>query len=148
MYAPARFCWDDPEKGRQEVAQAFSRITKTHRVDTSRALLGGFSQGGALAISMALEGKPVSVKGFVGIAPAFQNLKPLIPLIGGAVKRGVKGYLITGDRDPGRRQVEQLYCEFEAKDLPCKLEVRPNLGHDYPRDFAAMLPGVVQFLLS
>ena len=147
MYSPGRFCWDDRERGKKEVTDAFSRIAKSRRIKDGQVILGGFSQGGALAARLALEANLIAAKGFLCVAPAFTEVGSLRPLIRAAVKRGVRGYLITGEKDPNRPKTEELHRELASKGLSCRLEVQPSLGHEYPTDFASRLSSAIEFLL-
>ena len=147
MYSTGRFCWDDRDRGKKEVADAFRRIAKSRAIRKEEVMLGGFSQGGALAVRMALEAEPIGAKGFVCVSPALTEVVSLMPLIGEAVKRRVRGYLITGERDPSRPLIEELHRKLTSKGLACRLEVNPHLGHEYPENFPSTLSSAIEFLL-
>ncbi|MDG7016534.1 MAG: hypothetical protein JRM82_04070 [Nitrososphaerota archaeon] len=143
------YCWDDEAIAERELGGAVAKLMRTHRVDPEKFVMGGFSQGGTLALKLALEQKPARTKGFVAVVPALRGkMDSLMPLIDGAAERGLRGYLFTGERDFARSAVEQFHKEARAIELSCGLSVEKNLGHDYPNDFGPKLASAVKFVLA
>lgn len=80
VYSKDRFSWDDPALAKTEILDAFLKVTKSYDVDSDKVILGGFSQGGALAVQFALDGT-VPCRAFVVVAPAFRETKAIVPLV-------------------------------------------------------------------
>ena len=147
LFQRGGYCWDDPARAHKEASVAIKKVMRSYPIDPQRVLIGGTSQGGALAVKMALEQEPVKIKGFVVNVPAFRDVESLIKLIP-SVRRGLRGYIFTGENDPGRERIERLYHEMDAENLPCRLVVQPKLGHDYPGRFGQKLVSAAKFVLS
>jgi acetyl esterase/lipase len=98
-------------------------------------VIGGASQGGGRAAAIALTGDPFSCRGLVAVVSAY----PDVPDVAGAARdagaRALRAYLLTGDRDTTRDQVEHLYADLLAGGVEAKQEVVPDLGHEFPNDF-------------
>jgi len=50
---PIGFCWDDIELARQEIQDAYENVLVQYPIDINNITVGGFSQGGAMAIDIA-----------------------------------------------------------------------------------------------
>jgi acetyl esterase/lipase len=148
LFQKGAYCWDDTIQAQKEVSDAFKRIVRSYPIDPRKVLIGGKSQGGALAVKIALEQKPLKTKGFVVNVPAFEDVDSLVKLVPSAARNGLRGYFFTGENDPGRVRIEKLYHEMDTGGLPCRLVVHPKLGHDYPENFGPKLASAVKFVLS
>jgi acetyl esterase/lipase len=65
---PGAYGWDDDELAGKEIAAHYERLCSQYPVDRSRVVLGGISQGGALAVHLAL-GRKLPVRGFLAVVP-------------------------------------------------------------------------------
>ncbi len=142
------FSWDDPERARQELGDHYRALQRDHPVDTVRVVLAGYSQGGALALSLALQGDPVPPRAFILVAPsplpAFGTLEAAIE---NATARGLQGWIWTGQRDPSLEATKELHRFLVEGGLDCQLHVEPDVGHEFPPDFASKLKSAVTFLV-
>lgn len=143
---PDAFAWDDRETAERELRAAFDTITRTVRFDPVQIILAGASQGGSLAISLALRGDLIPARGFLAVVPAVGKVDGFQHLLEPAARRGVRGWLLTGERDPGRANIERFHERCRAAGLPCHLTVVPGLEHDFPLDFADRLPAALAYL--
>jgi predicted esterase len=141
-------CWDDEARARDDVAWALSEARRQHAVDSERLVLAGASQGGKLAVELALRGEPVLVRGFIAVVPSITKPAPLFPLVAAAAARGLRGWILTGEHDGCRPGVEALHGGMTAAGLPCVLEVVQGLGHDFPTDFGERLPAALEHVLG
>ncbi len=139
------FSWNDSEKAEKEVQVAYEQICDTFAFDTNQVVLAGFSQGGALAISLALKGKIPTI-GFLAVAPAFREDEVLNLPMRTAGKRGIRGYVFTGEEDYGLHRIKEFHSKAIAEGLDCKLIVEPGLGHEFPEDFADKLMEGLAFI--
>lgn len=143
----AGHCWDDEPRSLEDVAWALAEVRRQHEYDPTRVILAGASQGGKLAVALALRGDPVPAVGFAAVVPSITDPAPLLPLVAAAA-RGLRGWTLTGERDGCRPRVEALHAHMTATGLPCALEVLPGLGHDFPHDFAERLPAALGYVLG
>ncbi len=145
VFDAGTFAWKDSEKAEREVQAAYEHICDTLVFDTNRVILAGFSQGGALAISLALKGKIPTV-GFLAVAPAFREKEVARLPMRSAGKRGIRGYVLTGEKDFGLPRIKEFNRKARAEGLECKLSVEPGLGHGFPEEFAEKLMEGLAFL--
>lgn len=141
-------CWDDEARAHQDLAWALAEVRRHNQFDPDRVILAGASQGGKLAVALALHGAPIRARGFIAVAPSITDPAPLLQLVAAAAARGLRGWLLTGEKDGCRPGVEALHRHMEAEGRPCVLCVVPGLGHDFPNDFAARLPAALEYVLS
>lgn len=141
------FGWDDRERAQQEIAEAYRTLASSERFDPARVVIGGVSQGGALALGLALTGEIVPACGFIAVVPAIRDAA-FDEAVTIAARRGVRGWLVTGERDYGRADAEALHEKLVAAGVECRLEVVPGMEHDMPDDFEARLPERIDFVLG
>jgi predicted esterase len=142
------FGWDDRERARDEVAAAYVELCTTEAFDPRKVILAGASQGAALAMRLALAGDLVPATGFIAVVPAIRDPEELAPEIEAGARRGIRGWLLTGERDESRHAIEGLHARLTQAGVSCRLEVVPGLGHDFPADFAGRLPAAIDFVLG
>jgi predicted esterase len=144
---PGAYAWNDRDKGQEEIIGQFEYLCAQYPVDWSRVIVGGMSQGGALAIRLTLNGS-LPARGFLAVVPGMIDRKLLETWAGMAKDRPVRGYLIAGGRDP-RGEFFKQTCEIlREHDIPCHMEYHPELGHEFPPDFEKSLEKALKFLLS
>jgi hypothetical protein len=117
------------------------------------------SQGGGLAITLALNGRVLPSHRFIAVVPFIQDaqdtialrqadIATLTPAIDRGVRRGTRGWLLTGGQDFGRSHVEELSREMVRRGLPCEFVLEADLGHEFPADFDSKLLSALTFVLS
>jgi predicted esterase len=145
------YTWDDPEQAERDIAWAYGEVAKTHRIAEDRMLLAGVSQGGGLAIALALRGRPIPCRGFAAVVPTATIGSPgagtplHMCVTPDAAQRGVRGWILTGDRDPRCPQVCDLHEKLVQIGIVCQLDVLP-VGHEVPADFGTRLTKALTFL--
>jgi predicted esterase len=123
-------------------------------------IVAGFSQGAALAIHLTLS-RAFPCRGFIGVAasdwvapeskPAGQREHPseaFASFIRAKEVSGLKGVIIMGDKDPFLPKINTLLEEMVERGFNCKIDVVPNLGHEFPSDFEKRLESATNFLLD
>jgi predicted esterase len=135
----------DKEKSEADLTFAFERVREQHAC--SRVVFGGYSQGAVMAVTLALQQRPFPSLGFICVGPATPNLQPLLPLMEPAAARGLRGWILAGELEPGLEQIVRLQHELTLRGVACHLEVVPQLGHEFPEDFATRLPSAIDFVL-
>ncbi len=142
------FGWDDRERTTTDITDAYDRLRATEQFDAQQVILAGASQGGAVALRMALSGAPVPARGFIVVVPAIHDLDALLSDVESAVQRGVRGWVVTGELDYGRDKAISLGERLNHLGIPCHVDVVPSLGHDFPNDFARRLPSALGYVLA
>jgi predicted esterase len=142
------YTWAEPGAGR-DVANAFDRVRASRDVDLDRLLLGGFSQGGRLAVAFALRGDPAPCRGVIAVAAAVRHVDEVLGVVGGTVAGPRPAFwLITGKADFSLEPNRELHRRLNDRGLRSELTVLPDLGHDFPGDFSRRIPGALRFLLG
>jgi hypothetical protein len=152
------FCWDDIPRAAQDLATVYTQLREAHTFDPDRVIVAGASQGGGLAITLALNGGVLPSQRFIAVVPFIQDaqdtialrqvdIATLAPAIDRGVRRGARGWLLTGGQDFGRSHVEELYREMVRRGLPCEFVLEPDLAHGFPVDFDSKLLSALTFVL-
>jgi predicted esterase len=141
------YCWDDQELAVRELQAHFEKLAGEHAVDLQRIILGGFSQGGGLAIWMALRGL-LPCAGFIAVAPFLAGIDELSEPTIRANATTMRGYLITGDLDLHQQVFDNLEEAFKAGEIEYQRERHADLDHEFPDDFESSLTEAVKFVLG
>jgi predicted esterase len=143
--------WNDIERSERDVTLALARAKDSYSLDGTRTILAGFSQGAALAIYIALK-KTVPCRGFIGVAPSVtiapSHAEEYASFIRQSNGRGLKGWLLSGEKDCFFPKVKPLHGRLVQGGLDCRLVVEPGLGHEFPPDFGTKLASAIRFVLS
>lgn len=145
LRSPNAHAWYDRQRAINEIRTHYESLRRNQALHLNRIVLAGYSQGGALAIWMAVTGT-IPVRGFVGVAPPAQDLKEIASLLEQAAAKAVRGYFLVGDSDFVFDGTRKLYDLLRSHDMPVQLEVRPNLTHEVPEDFAKSLHRALTFI--
>ena len=146
IQADGKPCWDDDQAANRDVQLAVEE-TRSMAPGVHDLVLAGASQGGMRAIEMTLRGDP-GARAFIGVVAALADPDLLEETAEAAAKRGVRGWLLTGDRDAARQAVELLHVQLRDAGMDCRLDVIPGLGHTFPGDFEDRLRKALPFLLG
>lgn len=133
--------WDDLETARRELDWAEAQL------GVAPAVIGGFSQGGILAICEAARGR---TDAFVALAPSvgrvgMPTLDELRPLL---ARRGLRGAIAIGADDLRLEDARALVAAAAEAGTPILLEVVDGLEHAYPVDLDQRLPRLLDFALG
>ena len=147
VVSPAGYGWGDGDRALKEVCGHYRTMVRDYPVDLNRVVVGGFSQGGTAAISMALSGS-VPVRGILGIACAPRSLDEVREAIGGTSVREMRLYLLVGDKDHVLERATDFAEILKSAGMTARLDIRPALGHELPDDFGRSLVAALEFLGS
>lgn len=142
--------WEDEPLAEREVAGAAASARRALRLpDSVPTVLGGFSQGGRLAVAWALRDAPVGlVRGFVAMAPGIRDAAAMTASAGDLADRGLRGVLLSGTADLVLAETRALHGQLTGRGVACRLEVIDGLAHEFPEDFAERLLAALDFLLG
>ena len=144
---PGAYAWDDQEKARDQVLAQFESLCTGYPVDRSRVIVGGFSQGGALAMRLALTGS-LPARGFLSIVPGMIEQELLTEWAGARREVPVRGYIVAGGRDPRYGFFQQACETLPQHGVPCRMEDHPEMAHEFPPDFEHSLDEALGFILA
>jgi predicted esterase len=143
-------CWDDHERAQREVANAYTQLRASHGASFDRTIVAGYSQGGELALSLAMIQR-FPCAGFIAVSPGpfgKERLDEFTSVLENAAVHGLRGYLFSGDKDPTYSMTKKIHEEMVRMGISCEFSVEAGLGHAYPIDFERKLVSAVKFVLS
>lgn len=148
LYAPDTYTWNDWDWAQQEVCQRFVTLCKEYSIDPERVVLAGFSQGGGLALWLALS-SAIKVQGLILVGPFLDDVTQIIPFLENHVLSGLRVYLVAGQKDKYCHGiVQQLMTLLPKYGITCKFDEYPDFEHSFPIDFENKLPEALHFVLS
>jgi predicted esterase len=117
------------------VIERFANLCKEYSVDLQRIVLAGFSQGGGLALWLALSGA-IKVRGLILVGPFLTSVNDIIPLLETHDPKGMRVYLVAGHRDQYCLGIaKQLAVYLPKYDVICHLDEYADLEHSFPKDY-------------
>ena len=138
------FCWDDGEQTRRDVDSIAKRVTRDFPYDPDRAIVAGFSQGASIAARLAVQQRPLPVRGFLLVAPALGAFEPLER----GRLRGLRGAVVLGGDDGWARNFPAHEEGWRKAGAELRVERFPGLGHTYPEGFAELLPELLGWTIG
>lgn len=142
---PGAYSWLDGEQGIADVIFSVEKISKEYRIDLQRTVIAGFSQGSGMAIYAALSGK-IPARGFIGIGTFWRDPAELDALAKKA--KTLRGYFVTGEKDQTLDRVREIQNVLRRNDIQFIEELHPDLGHEFPSDFASSFDRAIEFIFE
>jgi hypothetical protein len=139
--------WSDRAITEHDLGEVYRRLRSQGARDERPIVLGGFSQGAGVAVTLAIDGTGFPVHGFVAVAPAFSGIGRPQPDASEAARRGVRGVLIVGEHDPYRAEGEEVQRGLAADGVVCELVVEPGIAHVIPPGFESRLEAALDVIL-
>jgi len=133
LMSPMYRTWPDPERSRDDVAQALAQLPT--ELQSVSLIAAGFSAGGRVALDWALTAQPRPVAGVVVLAPALRQLPAQAH---GALEPAV---VLMGTDDDLREVVEE--AGEQLRSFGVSVELLPGVAHEFPSDFADRLSQVL-----
>ena len=150
MPSPGFFVWTDREAALADIEAVWSASEADHGLAGLPLVIAGFSQGGGLAVELALDGRPAAAAAFLALSAGTpEDVTPEPGAAALAADRGLRGRLIVGERDEHAvPQARELARRLGEAGLDCPLTLEPGLAHELPRDLGARLPDLLGALLG
>jgi predicted esterase len=146
-----RYVWGDWEMTERQLGKYCSLLSQELDYDPARVVTAGISKGGEVAVWLAMSGK-VSARGFIAVAPGGKRIDEpgaLLPFVETSREKGLRGYLIVGDRDTSCYEATMKLSTFlKEQGISCELEIHPGEGHWFPPNFAQSLRRALRFILE
>lgn len=129
------FVWTDRDRALAELREHIDTLEARGDVDVERGVLGGFSQGAALALRAVLADE-VPLTRFIAQAPSFGSIS-VDPVVADhhPRKHQIEGVVLVGTADQASDDATTMAAALERRVGRCDLEVVEDLGHDSPPDF-------------
>lgn len=146
MATPISHTWDDRKKAFNEIEAHYQTLIQDPRVDVSRIVIAGFSQGAARAIELVMSGR-LQARGFFAVVPGKLDFAELESWSTSDVCKA-RGVLISGGKDTDYGRFIQIKEVFDRHHLPLLFENFPEMAHQIPDDFESVLQKGLSFLLK
>ena len=138
------FSWMGDDQDRQEVLSAYQSVLKDYSVDTDQIIVGGFSAGGHMTLTLLLDEQPtLPIHGFIVLCPPVPEVYPP-EAIARIRARGQKGLFLTTELDNRLEDQRKLAAAFEEQGVAMQFIVTPNVGHWYPLDLAQRIDDAIE----
>ncbi len=144
---PGAYTWIDRDKAQEEIVVQYKSLCAQYPIDLSRVIIGGFSQGAALAIRLALNGS-IPVCGFLAVSLGMIDQQLLTAWAETTRGQAVRGYLVAGGKDQRYEFFKRICATLPNHGILCQMEDHPELGHLFPADFERSLESGLKFLLA
>ncbi|WP_298402358.1 hypothetical protein [uncultured Chloroflexus sp.] len=131
LWASNRYHWADTAQALAELRRHLAALAPM-----PVTVITGSSMGAALAVRAALSGT-VAVNRFFTVMPAIrpERVKPLHT----NTDRHLRGYVVICDLASLSQPVLEWVTTLQQASIPCEIEVRRGVSHDYPPDFTGTL---------
>ena len=143
---PDGYHWQDEAITRRELSAAYREITAKYQIDPRRVLIGGFSSGGYGTLVTTFE-DALPVSGFVILCPEVPA-DPSPEAVEKAVRGGIRGSLLTTERDRRLERQRDYVAGLTAQGLDVRLVVTPDIGHWYPENLEELIDGALEHIGS
>ena len=142
------FGWNDREWAVRELGQHYAALRERYPIDLDRVVTAGFSMGGGLAAWLALS-STIPARGFVGVNAYLADPRGLVPLLEARGGAGMRTFLVASQRDEACYKIAQQLAELlPAHGVACRLELHPDLGHDFPPEFERSLLPALRYIVG
>jgi S1-C subfamily serine protease len=108
------------------VREAINTVLGEYTIDRQRVIAHGFASGGQMAYRLGFHDRDV-IRGVATVGAAL----PLDPRENQSSQR-LSFFIVTGDKDPLAKAVEQGKDRLQAKKYPVIFRKVANMGHQYP----------------
>jgi pimeloyl-ACP methyl ester carboxylesterase len=142
--SPGAFTWNETDRTVREVTAHIGEIAKRTRLDPDRLMMGGFSMGGLQAMALPLTGR-VRARAFVAVAAWLPRIGEFATMLDRGPGRELSGYVVVGTRDPNSDGAKQLVALLVKHRVRAHLDLREELGHEYPADMPETLDRALSF---
>jgi predicted esterase len=139
---PNQYVWNDMDTSIAEVKAHYTAL-KEHDIMEDQVFVGGFSMGGALALRLALD-NAIPARGYILVATFLPEVNTLDV---SNLSADVRFYIFVGEKeDFSLDNTQKLVEMLRANGNAVHFEIRPEVAHEYPPDFAETLRGMLNFV--
>ncbi len=146
VIAKNAFGWTDFQRGRKDITKIYKKVVQEYPVDTQQVIIGGFSQGGQMALDIAIN-NIIPTIGFVALKPGGGIPDDFnLEAVKKAVKRGLRGSIITGEKDHSLEDQKKMAEIFGQAKLPHQFIINEDQGHWFAKDFSQQLENAINHI--
>jgi predicted esterase len=142
-----RYAWSDPDRVASMLRRAWEDASEDRSTVRGRVVLAGFSQGGGLALRIALRQDPFPARGAIGLGATGHHLRGLLDATMSPTGQPVRICLIVGADDDARDGNEGLHAELRRAGIDARLDVIPSLAHELPPDLGSAVDDAMAWIL-
>ena len=148
VIAKNAFGWTDFQLGRKDITKIYKKVVREYPVDTQQVIIGGFSQGGQMALDIAVN-NIIPTIGFVALKPGGGIPDDFnLEAVKKAAERGLRGSIITGEKDHALEDQKKMVNMFEQAKLPHQFIINKDQGHWFTRDFSQQLENAINHIIN
>lgn len=141
------FGWDDSALAKKDILEIYKQITARYPIAADKVIIGGFSQGGLTAVTIAVS-NVISFAGFIALHPGGILADDLnSETVGKARQRGLRGTIIIRGQDKTVKEKMDLVKILQDAQLPYRYILSDSI-HWYPADFAQQLDAAITDILE
>jgi predicted esterase len=138
--------WTDFQLGRKDITKIYKKLVQEYPVDTKQVIIGGFSQGGQMALDIAIN-NIIPTIGFVVLKPGGGIPDDFnLEAVKKAVKQGLRGTIITGEKDHSLEDQKKMAKIFEQAKLPHRFIINKDQGHWFTKGFSQQLENAINHI--
>jgi len=139
-------CWDDAGKGEADVRAAVEQALADADGAGLPLVLGGYSQGAALALILSTKQPWQHLRGCIAVAPSARWATDVIGERPPEMA-GLRFAIFAGRLDPLFDDCLRLAEQLASSGAETRVDRIDDLGHDYPADFSQRLPTMLDWVL-
>ncbi|MPN51223.1 hypothetical protein SDC9_198865 [bioreactor metagenome] len=132
----------------EELKSHYAAISKNSKVDQERTVISGFSKGGHAALVAAFQ-QVFPIRGYIGVAPYFNNVDEIFASLNVQANTQVRCYFLLGEDDAdctaGALAMQE---KLTTAGVACGVEIFPGVAHDFPADATAAIQRALDFIFT
>ena len=141
------YIWTDYVKGAEEVKAHYTQLRGEYLIDRSKVIIGGFSAGTRASLYAVLTGA-IEVRGLILNGCWLPELKEWEPMFATLKEKGIKFYIICGDKDEiSLDSTLQLTELLKENGIEYILHIIDGMGHAYPENFERYIEEAINFIM-
>jgi predicted esterase len=147
MLFPGGYSWDDRERAYKDILDMVDELKNNFPANFSPMVVSGFSQGGGLALEIAIK-RLLPVDGALVVSPYVRDIQASFTSPALLTSAPPRIYLVTGDEDTGLEGFARIADSLLTHRIPYQQERHLHLGHEFPTDFEPSLQKGLAFILD
>jgi len=136
--------WSSVDEAEAVVHEALRQASGRYRIDGTRIVLTGFSQGGFMALAVGLRRPEL----FAGVIPMAGPYIPEVDAPPAVRGRAPRFYFMAGTLDSAFTDMRRAADDFEAAGYPTRMRILPGVGHAFPQPPGPELGSALRWVLQ
>lgn len=141
------YVWNDYKKGCEDIKIHYQKLMSEKYIDGENVIICGFSAGTRTSLYSILSGS-VNVKGYIFNGSWLPELDEWEPMLQVLKDKGIKGYIICGDKDEVSLESTEKFTEMlEKRGISYIVRYVKDTRHEFPKDFDIYLKEAIDFIM-